>query len=326
MNANDRKQGGVGALLSGLGRALQWRLLLLWALGLALPALVATLPLWRALSARLDHSVHAQALAERFDFAWMYEAVARVLRENGDVIAGSGIASVALALLLAPWLTGMAVASIRAGQVLGFANLLQLGLREYGRMARMLLWALVPVGLALVVGGAVSNWAEDGASIKVLSAEAENLRRVGLIVTAVLFVLAHATLEAGRGVLAADPARRSAVKAWGRGVLLLARRPLAVLVVYVGTMLAGEGLALGFAFARTQVNAASVGGMLAGVLLVQLIVAAIAWGRVARLYGMAALARDAQHRHATRHARREAAAKQHAVAQAQADMAEPAVA
>ena len=49
-----------------------------------------------------------------------------------------------------------------------------------------------------------------------------------------------------------------------------------------------------------------------GLLLVQLVVAAIAWGRVARLYGMAALARDAQHRHSMRHARRAEAAAHHA--------------
>jgi hypothetical protein len=48
------------------------------------------------------------------------------------------------------------------------------------------------------------------------------------------------------------------------------------------------------------VGAASVGGFVIGLLLVQLIVAAVAWGRIARLYGMASLARDAQHRHARR--------------------------
>ena len=55
------------------------------------------------------------------------------------------------------------------------------------------------------------------------------------------FVLAHVTIEAGRAVLAADPSRRSAVKAWWRGVVLFARRPVAVLVVYLGTVLVGEG-------------------------------------------------------------------------------------
>ena len=58
-----------------------------------------------------------------------------------------------------------------------------------------------------------------------------------------LFVLAHASLEAGRGWLAADGRLRSALKAWWRGLKLLARRPFAVLSVYLGTTLLGLALA-----------------------------------------------------------------------------------
>ena len=44
----------------------------------------------------------------------------------------------------------------------------------------------------------------------------------------------------------------------------------------------------------TQVGAGSTGGLIAGVLLVQLVVAAIAFGRIARLYGFASLVRDTE--------------------------------
>src|SRR5207342_3237414 len=52
MNTNDRKLGALSALIGGLGRALQWRLLVLWAVGLLLPTVVAVLPLSMALSER----------------------------------------------------------------------------------------------------------------------------------------------------------------------------------------------------------------------------------------------------------------------------------
>ena len=134
------KQGGFGALVSGLARAFQWRMLVVWAVGLSIPTFVATLPVWQALSARLDHSVRAADIAQRFDLASMIELISPITKDSGDAIAGAGIASFLLALLIAPWLTGMAVASIRAGQALRFGTMLQMGLREYGRMSRMLLF------------------------------------------------------------------------------------------------------------------------------------------------------------------------------------------
>jgi hypothetical protein len=288
------KQGGFGALVSGLARAFQWRILVVWAVGLSIPTFVATLPVWQALSARLDHSVRAADIAQRFDLASMIELTSPITKDSGDAIAGAGIASFLLALLIAPWLTGMAVASIRAGQALRFGTMLQMGLREYGRMLRMLLWAAIPLGVALGVSGVVSKWADKQAGIAILASGAENARTIATIVLVVLFVLAHATVEAGRGVIAADPSRRSVVKAWWRGLLLLVRRPISVLVVYLGTALAGYGLALAFAFARTQVGAGNTGGLIAGVLLVQFVVASIAFGRIARLYGFASLVRDTE--------------------------------
>lgn len=294
MNNQEGKQGGFGALVSGLARAFQWRMLVVWTAALLIPTLVATLPMWQALSARLDHSVRSAEIAQRFDLATMIEVSAPITKYSGDAIAGAGIASFLLALLIAPWLTGMAVASIRAGQALRFGTMLQMGLREYGRMLRMLLWAVIPLGVAMGLSGVVSKWAEKQANTAILESGADNARLIATIVLAVLFVLAHATIEAGRAAIAADPSRRSVVKAWWRGVLLLVRRPFAVLVVYLGTSLAGYGLAVAFGFARTQVGAANTGGLIAGVLLVQLVVASIAFGRIARLYGLASLVRDTE--------------------------------
>jgi hypothetical protein len=296
MTTDDRKLGAFGALVGGLGRALQWRVLVLWATGLLLPTLVAVLPWQMALAERLDNSVYAKQIAERFDLGWMIETTAPIFSDGSTGLTAAGITGFVIALLLSPWLTGMVVASIRAGQTLRFGNLLQFGLREYGRMARMLCWAIVPLGIAFAISMPVNKWAEKQGDIAIVPASADNASLIATIVFVVCLLLAHVTIEAGRAMLAVDPSRRSSVKAWWRGLKMFVRRPIAVLIVYLGTLLAGEGLALVLGFARTQVSAANIGGLLLGFVLVQLVVVAVAWGRIARLYGLSALARDTQER------------------------------
>ena len=63
--------GAKSGLLHALRPALQWRLMLLWLLGLLLPALVASLPVWRMFGAAFDHTVGAAAYAHRLDLAAM---------------------------------------------------------------------------------------------------------------------------------------------------------------------------------------------------------------------------------------------------------------
>lgn len=285
------KRGGLRALFAGLGHALQWRLLLLWMLGLLLPTAILALPVWRSLAAQFDHVLHVDQIASHFDVMAMTGALGNI-GESGAWFGAAGIGATALALVLSPWLSGMVVASIRTGYPLGLAGLVAGGVREYGRMLRTLLWALLPLGIAIGIGAALSNFADTQTEDAILAADVEQARNIALGVTAVLLVLAHASVEAGRGMLAADPARRSAVLAWGRGLMLLLRRPLATLLVYLGTAVVGYGLAAGLGVLRLQVSGPGWAEVLLGIVLAQLVVAAIAWGRSARLYAMADLARD----------------------------------
>src|SRR3546814_7808555 len=52
-------------------------------------------------------------------------------------------------LLLSPWLTGTVFVAVRAHTVPGFTALLVGGLKEYGRFFRLLLWALLPMGIEI---------------------------------------------------------------------------------------------------------------------------------------------------------------------------------
>jgi len=125
----------------------------------------------------------------------------------------------------------------------------------------------------------------------VLESDAEQASRLALMATAVVFVLVHATLDAGRALLANERRRRSAIVAWWGGVRLMLRRPLSLLGVYV--LVTGLGLLLAalLAVARLHVPALGGGGTVGAVLLTQLAVLVLGWMRSARLFAMMALVR-----------------------------------
>lgn len=286
------RRSGFAALFSALVGALQWRLLLWWVIALALPAGIAALPIWSALAAQFSESPHAAAIAGGTNLPLLIDGLVAMRDGFGGITAGM-IVAVAIALLLSPWLTGMVVASIRAQRTLRMAELLHAGLTEYGRMLRMMLWSVIPFGVALAIGAGVSSALDKHAADAILSADAERLGTIGTVVLAVLALIAHATLEAGRGQLAADPTATSTVRAWWRGVRLVLHRPLAALIVYFGIAIVGYAIALMLLWLRLRIGSASAGGFVTGLLVTQLIVAALAWTRIARLHAFADLSRDA---------------------------------
>jgi hypothetical protein len=288
MNRTHRR-GGFGAAFAALASALQWRLLLLWILATLLPTLLVATPLWQTLQAEFGHTVHAAQIAAGQDVSLLLQGLAKVGQDMGWLVGALG-GSTVLMLLLAPWLTGMVVASLRAGRRLGFGELVHGGVSEYWRMLRMMLWSVVPLGVALAIGGAIMGAMNSGADDAILATDAESASRHGLILAGIVFVLLHATVEAGRGWLGADRNLRSVVRAWWRGVKLLVRRPLATLLVYVVASVAGYGLAALFAWWRVRADGTGMGAFVLSFLLGQAVVAMVAWARVARVTGMASLA------------------------------------
>ncbi len=282
--------GAKGGILRALRPALQWRLLLLWLLGLLLPALAASLPVWRMFGAAFDRSVGATSYARQLDLAALTDLAS--LHPQFAAALGSGaVVALAMTLLLSPLLTGAAITAARAPAPLGFAALAAGGVQEYGRLLRTLLWAIVPLGLAAFLGGIAGDAAADHAASSVLETSADNARLGATVVTAVLLLLAHATLDLGRAKLALERRRSSAVLAWLAGLRLLARRPLAILGFYLGVTIVGLGLAGLLAVARINVPALGAGSFLAGLVLAQLAVLVLAWMRCARLFGLIELAR-----------------------------------
>jgi len=283
--------GVVAILSSALGRALQWRLWLLFAAASLLCALLAALPAWNWLASVLNHSVHATAIAEGTAPGLLLDAL--LAHDTPTGVLGESVSIAALLmLLLSPLLAGATVTAARSRTRPGFGVLLRGAVSEYGPMLRMLIWSIVPIGLALLVASALIAANENAHEHATLASEAGRGRTIAFWIGGLLFVLAHASLEAGRGWLAADARLRSALKAWWRGLKLLCKRPFAVLSVYLATTLSGLLLAAGLLLLRPYLGHGGVGALLAGLLLSGAIAAALAWSRIARLFGMQALAED----------------------------------
>ena len=265
--------------------ALQWRLLLLWAGLLLIPTSVAVLPVWRTLGASLDHAVHGAALAQRLDLTSIADLLADASR-NGAAIGQAAIAAIVLTLLLSPLLSGLVATAARAPAPAGFGPLLTGAFSEYGRMLRMLLWSIVPLGVALAIGAGALKLADKHAAKAILEADADLARHLALLLTGVLFLLASATLDAGRAALAVDRRRTSAVKAWWRGLGMLRRRPLASLAIYLVITLLGLALYALLGVARLNLAAPGPLAIVAGLLVTQLAALVLAWMRSARLFAL----------------------------------------
>ena len=279
------------ALLRAPLVALQWRLLLLWLVFLLLPTAVVTLPLWRALAGLLDRSVHGVAWAQHLD-GLMLADVMSALADQGAWLSGTGILALVFALLLAPLLAGMTVAAGRVGRVLGFSQLLQSGVIEYGRMFRLMLWSLLPYAVAFGAAAAAFHAADARAETAVLESRADLYQHLALGALAVLLVLAQAIVESARAAFIADAGLRSATRALGRGFMQLLRRPLSTLLTYLLIGLIGYGLAIVCGVWRIHTPAIGLGGFLLALLASELAVLAIGWTRVARLFALAEVSRS----------------------------------
>ena len=285
------RTGGPHGVLHAARGALQWRLLLWWAVLLLLPTVVAALPVWELLSASLDHSVYAARLAERLDMI-AYADIMHAAREHYAPALGAGsVVALVLTLLLSPLLAGMALAAARAPQPLSAGTLLAAGAQFYPRMVRMLAWSVVPLAMAGLMGNWVHHLAGQFAETAVLETDAERASHLATLATVVLLVLAHATVDIGRAMLAADRRRTSAIGAWWRGCGQLMRRPLALLGTWLAVTAAGLVVAALLAFARVHVPALGTVGTAGAVVLAQLAVLVLGWMRMARLFALTALLR-----------------------------------
>lgn len=269
------------AILRGsLRAALQWRLLLLWLIGLSIPTLLMTLPVFQLLSAHLDFSAHVPQLARALDLVVAADLQVAAAQQ-ATLLTNTAYLSVFLTLLISPLLTGMAAAAARAQGVAGFRELIGGGVRNYPRMLRMLLLAIVLLGAFGALAAVLVDAARSGLPTW--------LAVIGALAAALMLMLVHASIDAGRAVMTLDRRCTMEVRSWWLGCRKLRRHLLAGLGLYLIVSLLGLGLAAGLSWLRLQVPGIGTGGLAAAFALTQATVAALAWMRIARLFALVEL-------------------------------------
>ncbi len=266
-------------------QALQWRLMVLWMVALLLPTLMLIIPLWRGLAAALDHSLYASQWAHQLD-AIVIADVLNSLGDSGFAIGQAGVTALLLTLLLSPFLSGTVITAARASTRPGFAELIQGGVREYGRLLRMLLWSALPLGVAAGLGALGMHWAKDFGEKAILESDVQMVGRIALAVMIVLLLLAHLTVDAGRAQFALFRNRTSAIKAWWNGLKTLRQHFWRMLGSYVLLSAVGLGLALVITALRVALPQLGVGWTLIGLALAELAVATVVWMKIARLLAL----------------------------------------
>jgi hypothetical protein len=259
-----------------------WRIIIVWVGITLVPTAVVSWPLGRWLSDQLDYSIYAGAWARETNVTALRELMVNATEIIPFVQGGLVIAAL-LTLVFSPFLTGMVVASARQEQPLSFVPLIQGGVREYGRMLRTLLWSLVPLGIACAIGALSLFFVEKRAEIAILEAQASREHLAALILSFALFVVAHVSVEAGRAQFALDIGRRSAVKAWGRGVRLIFATPVPTLGSYILITAGGLILAALLGIARVNSPHATLSGFFLSLALTELIAIVTVCMRIARL-------------------------------------------
>jgi hypothetical protein len=277
-------------VLPAMASALQWRLLLLWILVVSIPTALLTLPVVGALAAQLNYSAHASDWAQAVDVVMLVDLMEKLADAQG-AFGGAGVAAVIALLAGIPFLNAMFAGAARSGKPLHLGPLLHAGLADYGPMLRLLLVALLPLGIAFVLGGLLMKGAHKYAEGAILESDMDRVKWAAQGLAALLFVYAHAGVNAGRAWLAFEPEKRSAWKAWWRGAKLVFFHPLRSLGPYLAiTLLAGLALAV-LSLLRVELPTGTLWGFLTGFVVAQIIAAVIAWMHYARLYALLGLTR-----------------------------------
>lgn len=281
-------------ILSIIGRAmrrpLQWRLLTLSPVVLWAAALAALIPLLGFLGGLFNYSTRWRELTASLDSAALTGLAKAMMTPAAAGLPAGITTSLVLSVLLAPFLAGAALVVAESDARPKFRALLSGAAGYYGRMLRLQIAALLPLGVALIIASIAIAWSSGVSDRATSEAATHTSHRLALLIAALAVVVAQVVADAGRARLAVEP-RRSALFALGAGVKLVVKRPLDALALGLSATLASLVVAAVLLVIRQQITQSGVISLLLAFLLAQLAVAAIAWGHAARLCGLVEIAR-----------------------------------
>lgn len=279
------------SIRTGFRRATRWRLLVLLAFLSAIPAALATLPIWQFLAGALDRAPRAALLATAMEASWLPDLGQLVAEKGaGAGIQGGFLSALVVALLLGPVAAGATLAEAGSDHALRLRPLLTGAGRFYGRMFRTAIVAVIPLGLAGAAISFVATLARLSVEKEVTEAAAASQVRWAVVVGLAIFFLAQLTLDAGRARFAARPERKSALLAWLAGAWLVIRHPVHAIAIGLAGLAAGPLTALAVMALRERLPAGPRGSLVVAVLLAQVAAAAVGWGRAVRIAGLTRLA------------------------------------
>ena len=279
-----------GLLRRAFLRAAQWRLLVVQLGLLAIASYVAAQPWSAFFQAQLGHLVHGNDLAAALGARGVVE-LAQQAGGMDPLHAETGFAGgVLLTLLFGPLFAAAVLAVSTSEEALHSRQLLEGAGRYFGRMLRMLFASAIPLSLAIALAAMAFKWSSKAAEKATLESAATHAGRIAIAIAAVAYLLAAVWIDAGRAWFVAQPARRSAFFAVFAGGWLVLRRPFRSLLIGVATLLVGTGLAAAAMIARQRIIEGSTGKMVLALLVAQLGLLFLAWGRAARLVAFVELA------------------------------------
>jgi hypothetical protein len=282
----------LGIVRRAMQRALQWRLLLLSPIALLIAAAATLFPLAQFFGELFDHSPRWQELTEGLDSAALAGIFKAFSTPSAAGLAPAVQTSVVLAVLIAPFLAGAALFVAESEARSRWRGLLTGAAGYYPRLLRMQLAALVPLGIAAAIAAVAFRWASGVEHRATSEAATHTSARIAWIVSVVAVFLGQLVIDAGRARLAAEPERRSVVKALGAGVKLIVKRPLHTLSVGASATLVALVVAAALLVVRQQITQSSATALLLAFVFAQLAVASIAWGHAAKLAGLVEIARE----------------------------------
>lgn len=282
----------LAILRRAMRRAMQWRLLVLSPIVLAAAATATLFPLAGFLGGLFDHSTRWHEITAALDSSALAGLGKALMTPAAAGLATGVKTSLLLTALFAPFLAGAALVVAEAEARPKFRALLSGAAGYYGRLFRLQIAALIPLGIAIIVVSVALAWA-SGVSDRVTSEAATHTSgRLAWLVSGIAVFLAQLVIDAGRARLAAEPARRSALFALGAGVKLVVKRPRHALAIGLSSTLISLLAAAVLLVLRQQITQSGVAALLLAFLLAQLAVASIAWGHAARLCGLVEIARE----------------------------------
>jgi hypothetical protein len=288
----------LGIIRRAMRRALQWRLLLLSPVVLLAAAAATFLPLSRFFGDLFDHSPRWQEITASLDSSALAGLGRAMMSPGAAGIVPAVQTSLVLAVIFAPLLAGAALFVAQTDGRPKLRGLLAGAIAYYGRLLRMQIAALVPLGLAIGVVIAVMTWSSHASDRATSDAATHTTSRIAWLLSLGAVFLGQLVIDAGRARLAAEPTRRSALLALGAGVKLIVKRPVQTLAVGLSANIVALLVAAVLLVLRQQITQSGTGGLLLAFVLSQLAVASIAWGHAAKLCGLLEIARELAASHA----------------------------